>query len=133
MPELEAALAATEGVGQAGVGPDDHQGLVAFLPGDTGLKGRTDLVDAGGKAVILSTDKIYLQLLSEHVAVRDHFKPADLDREYVAGRFGVAPETFVDFLALAGDSTNSIGGVPGIGPKIAAAKSSRTIMIIRMP
>jgi len=78
------------------------------------------IADAGGNAVILSTDKIYLQLLSDHVVVRDHFKPADLDRAYVAERFGVAPETFVDFLALAGDSTNSIGGVPGIGPKIAA-------------
>ncbi len=78
------------------------------------------IADVGGQAVILSTDKIFLQLLSEQVLVRDHFKPADLDRAYVAKRFGATPETFVDFLALAGDSTNSIGGVPGIGPKTAA-------------
>lgn len=78
------------------------------------------IAQAGGSAVILSTDKIFLQLLSDLVAVRDHFKAADLDRAYVAKRFGVTPETFVDFLGLAGDSTNSIGGVPGIGPKIAA-------------
>lgn len=77
------------------------------------------IAEAGGNAVILSTDKIYLQLLSEHIAVRDHFKPADLDRAWVAERFGVTPETFVDFLALSGDSTNAIPGVPGIGPKTA--------------
>jgi 5'-3' exonuclease len=75
---------------------------------------------AGGSAVILSTDKIFLQLLSDRIFVRDHFKPADLDRAYVAKRFGVTPETFVDFLALCGDSTNSIAGVPGIGAKTAA-------------
>jgi protein Xni len=78
------------------------------------------IADAGGDAVILSTDKIYLQLLSDRIAVRDHFKPQDLDRAYVAERFGVTPETFVDFLALTGDNTNAIPGVPGIGPKTAA-------------
>lgn len=75
---------------------------------------------AGGSAVILSTDKIFLQLLSDHIGVRDHFKPADLDRAYVTKRFGVTPETFVDFLALTGDATNDIPGVAGVGPKTAA-------------
>lgn len=78
------------------------------------------IAEAGGGAVILSTDKVFLQLLSDRIFVRDHFKPADLDRAYVAKRFGVTPETFVDFLALCGDSTNSIAGVPGIGAKTAA-------------
>jgi len=78
------------------------------------------IAEVGGNAVILSTDKIYLQLLSDHIGVRDHFKPADLDRAYVAERFGVTPESFVEFLALTGDSTNAIPGVPGIGPKTAA-------------
>lgn len=77
------------------------------------------VAEAGGDAVILSTDKVYLQLLSQQISVRDHFKPADLDRAYVAERFGVTPESFVDFLALTGDSTNAIAGVPGIGPKTA--------------
>lgn len=77
------------------------------------------VAEAGGEAVILSTDKIFLQLLSPQIRVRDHFKPADLDRDYVAERFGVAPESFVDFLAMTGDSTNAIAGVPGIGPKTA--------------
>ncbi len=75
---------------------------------------------SGGQAVILSTDKIFLQLLSNNIFVRDHFKQSYLDRAYIAQRFGVPPEKFIDFLALAGDSTNSIRGVPGIGPKTAA-------------
>lgn len=69
---------------------------------------------------ILSTDKIFLQLLSPRIRVRDHFNRRDLDRAYMKEKFGVAPERFVDYLALAGDSTNSIPGVPGIGPKTAA-------------
>lgn len=79
----------------------------------------TKVAEAGGEAVILSTDKIFLQLLSPQIGVRDHFKPADLGRDYIVERFGVAPEAFVDFLALTGDSTNAIAGVPGVGPKTA--------------
>ena len=75
---------------------------------------------AGGQAVILSTDKIFLQLLSDRIVVRDHFKQQDLDRAYVVERFGVPPEQLIDLLALAGDSTNGIPGVPGTGVKTAA-------------
>ena len=78
------------------------------------------IAEAGSQAVILSTDKVFLQLLSDKILVRDHFKQSYLDRAYVEQRFGVKPETFVDFLALAGDNTNSIRGVPGVGPKTAA-------------
>ena len=78
------------------------------------------IAELGGQAVILSTDKIFLQLLSENIFVRDHFKQSYHDRAYIEQRFGVTPEKFVDFLALAGDSTNSIRGVPGVGPKTAA-------------
>jgi len=80
----------------------------------------TKVSDSGGHAVVLSTDKIFLQLLGERVSVRDHFKQRDLDRAWMYDRFGVWPERFVDFLALTGDSTNSIRGVPGVGPKTAA-------------
>jgi protein Xni len=73
-----------------------------------------------GDAVILSTDKIFLQLLSRHIRVRDHFNKAFLDEAYVKKKFGVQPEQFVDLLSLAGDSTNTIPGVPGVGLKTAA-------------
>ena len=74
----------------------------------------------GGSAVILSTDKAFLQLLSRHIRVRDHFGRRELDHAYVVERFGVPPELLVDLLALAGDSTSNIPGIPGIGQKTAA-------------
>ena len=90
----------------------------------------------GGEVVILSTDKIFLQLTAGDldrgaeggsegaragaIAVRDHFGHRWLDRAHVRSKFGVEPAQFVDFLAMAGDSTNDIPGVKGIGPKTAA-------------
>jgi protein Xni len=74
----------------------------------------------GGNIIILSTDKVFFQLLSKHVIVRDHFNRKDMDSEYVKERYGVYPEQFEDFLALSGDTTNNISGVTGVGPKRAA-------------
>jgi len=73
-----------------------------------------------GRATILSTDKGYLQLLPRGVGLRDHFRNLDLGAHYVRDRFGVSPTQFVELLALAGDSSSSIPGVPGIGIKTAA-------------
>jgi protein Xni len=75
---------------------------------------------AGGYALVLSTDKIFLQLLGDRISVRDHFGQRDLDRAWMFNRFGVRPGQFVDFLSLTGDSTNGITGVRGVGPKTAA-------------
>lgn len=44
-----------------------------------------------------------------------------LDVEGVGEKFGVAPEQIIDYLALMGDSSDNIPGVPGIGPKTALA------------
>jgi protein Xni len=74
----------------------------------------------GGSVIILSTDKIFLQLLSSLVRVRDHFHKRELDEGYVLQKFGVRPYQIVDLLALAGDPTNTIPGVPGVGTKTAA-------------
>jgi len=73
-----------------------------------------------GQVIILSTDKAFLQLLSERIGVRDHFGQRDLDPAYVRQRFGVSPERLTDLLALCGDPTNHIKGVPGVGIKTAA-------------
>jgi protein Xni len=73
-----------------------------------------------GDVTILSTDKVFLQLLSDRIRVRDHFRQRDLDRTHVKEKFGVEPDQLVDFLALTGDSTNNIKGVPGVGSKTAA-------------
>lgn len=80
---------------------------------------------AGASVTILSTDKIFLKLLPQGVRVRDHFKGADFSVQDVVEKFGVRPEQLVDFLALAGDRSNGIGGVPGIGKKTASELLAR--------
>jgi len=65
-------------------------------------------------------DRIFLQLLSDRVKVRDHFGKRFVDGDEVVRRFGVDAERLLDLLALTGDSSNSIPGVPGVGPKTAA-------------
>ncbi len=75
---------------------------------------------AGGHAFILSTDKIFLQLVGGRIHVRDHFARRNLEPAAVHARYGVDPSRLLDLLALAGDSTNTIPGVPGVGPKTAA-------------
>ena len=74
----------------------------------------------GGLVIILSSDKMFLQLLSSRVLVRDHFGQRQLDASHVKRKFAVRPEQFVDFIALSGDSTNNIPGVTGVGRKTAA-------------
>ena len=119
MPEaLRAALPAYQeafqaiGVGSFSLPKVEADDVVATLA--------VKVAAAKGTAVILSTDKIFLQLLSDNITVRDHFGQRWLDRGHLQEKFGVAPEKFVDLLALAGDTTNAIPGVPGIGPKTAA-------------
>lgn len=73
-----------------------------------------------GRAIILSTDKAFLQLLSENIRVRDHFSKRDLDEKYVQEKFSVRPEQLIDLFALAGDTTNRIPGAPSVGLKTAA-------------
>ncbi len=73
-----------------------------------------------GSVTILSTDKIFIQLLSDQILIRDHFQKHNLDRSYVMNKFGVPPDRFVDFLALTGDTTNNIVGIPSVGSKTAA-------------
>ena len=73
-----------------------------------------------GNVVILSTDRLFLQLVSDLVVVRDHFQRVDMDRTYVEEKLHVRPEQLVDLFALTGYSTNNITGVPTVGPKTAA-------------
>lgn len=75
--------------------------------------------DHRGSAVILSTDRMYLQLLRQGITVFDHFRNRFLTEEYVRDKFGVRPDQLIDYWALTGDATNHIGGVPNIGPKSA--------------
>jgi protein Xni len=78
------------------------------------------LAEFKGEVIILSTDKTFFQLLSGHITVRDHFRKKNLGSDDVTEKFGIMPEQFEDLLALSGDSTNNIPGVPTVGPKTAA-------------
>ena len=74
----------------------------------------------GGTAIILSTDRLFLQLVSDLVMVRDHFQRIDMDRTHVQEKLHVRPDQVVDLFALAGYATNNIPGVPTVGIKTAA-------------
>ena len=77
-------------------------------------------VAAGKKVVIVSSDKDLMQLVSDNVRMLDPMKNKWIGVDEVIEKFGVPPEKVTDVQALAGDSTDNIPGVPGIGIKTAA-------------
>ncbi len=76
----------------------------------------------GNLVLIVSGDKDLLQLVSDRVkVVSPHREGLVYDPEKVRERFGIPPARITDYLALVGDASDNIPGVPGIGPKTAAA------------
>ncbi len=75
---------------------------------------------AGWAVVILSSDKDLAQLVAPGVTLVDPIRNTPLDAEAVREKYGVGPDRLADLLALAGDASDNVPGVPGIGPKIAA-------------
>ncbi len=69
--------------------------------------------------VVISGDKDLMQLVSDDVLMMDTMKDKTYDIEGVKERFGVGPEKVVEILGLAGDSSDNVPGVPGIGEKTA--------------
>ena len=76
--------------------------------------------DAGGEAVIVSSDKDLMQLIGGGVVMWDPMKDRRLAEPEVFEKFGVGPDKMVDLQALIGDSVDNVPGAPGIGPKTAA-------------
>jgi DNA polymerase-1 len=75
---------------------------------------------AEGYAVIISTgDKDMAQLVDDRIILENTMFDSRLDREGVIAKFGVPPERIVDYLALVGDTSDNIPGVPKVGPKTA--------------
>lgn len=77
-------------------------------------------LEADMEAVIVSADKDLMQLIRPGVTFFDAMKDKFFTPEDVKEKFGVYPEQVVDMQALAGDSTDNVPGVPGIGLKTAA-------------
>ncbi len=76
--------------------------------------------DAGGEAVIVSSDKDLMQLVGDRVTMFDTMKGLRIGPDQVFEKFGVAPDKVVDVQALCGDSVDNVPGAPGIGIKTAA-------------
>jgi DNA polymerase-1 len=76
--------------------------------------------DAGLATTIVSSDKDLMQLVRGDITMLDPMKQRRIGTPEVVERFGVPPEKVVDVQALAGDSTDNVPGVPGIGIKTAA-------------
>lgn len=76
--------------------------------------------EQGKKVTIVGTDKDLMQLVDDDIRMFDPIKNRYLDADDVMKKFGVSPDKVVDVQALAGDSTDNIPGVPGIGVKTAA-------------
>jgi DNA polymerase-1 len=94
---------------QAGFEADD---LIATYAREAGARGAT--------ATIVSSDKDLMQLVTDNILMYDTMKDRRIGIAEVIEKFGVPPEKVVEVQALAGDSTDNVPGVPGIGIKTAA-------------
>ena len=75
---------------------------------------------AGAKVTIVSSDKDLMQLYKKNVRIYDPMKNKFISEDDVKNKFGVKPNKVIDVQSLAGDSSDNVPGVPGIGVKTAA-------------
>ena len=78
------------------------------------------ILKEGAKATIVSSDKDLMQLYKKNIRIYDPMKNKFISNEDVNNKFGVNPDKVIDVQALAGDSSDNVPGVPGIGVKTAA-------------
>ena len=112
--QLEPLLETIEALGLpllrvAGVEADDVIGTLARQASESGLE-----------TLISTGDKDMAQLVDERTTLVDTMRGSVRDTEGVVAKFGVRPDQIVDYLALIGDSSDNIPGIPGVGPKTAA-------------
>ena len=74
----------------------------------------------GAKVTVISSDKDLMQLVSKDIRLYDPMKNKVIGEKEVIEKFGVKPNQVIDVQSLAGDSSDNIPGVPGIGIKTAA-------------
>jgi len=75
---------------------------------------------AGIDTLISTGDKDMAQIVNEHITLVNTMSGSRLDRAGVKAKFEVFPEQIVDYLALVGDTSDNIPGIPKVGPKTAA-------------
>ncbi|GMB69372.1 DNA polymerase I [Pectobacterium brasiliense] len=78
--------------------------------------------EKAGKSVLISTgDKDMAQLVTPSVTLINTMNNSILGPQEVCDKYGIPPELIIDFLALMGDASDNIPGVPGVGEKTAQA------------
>ena len=95
-------------VAMPGVEADDVIGTYAKLASD-----------AGQTVLVASGDKDLAQIVNDKVNLIDTMKKVVLDEDGVLEKFGVRPDQIIDYLALMGDTSDNVPGVPKVGPKTA--------------
>ncbi len=78
------------------------------------------ITEVGAKVTVISSDKDLMQLVSNKVRMFDPMKSKIIGEKEVVEKFGVKPEQVIDVQSLAGDTSDNIPGVPGIGIKTAS-------------
>tara|TARA_B100000579_G_scaffold207625_1_gene169578 strand:- start:1037 stop:3817 length:2781 start_codon:yes stop_codon:yes gene_type:complete len=78
------------------------------------------ILNKGAKATIVSSDKDLMQLYKKNVRIFDPMKNKFISEDDIKSKFGVDSSKVIDVQALAGDSSDNVPGVPGIGIKTAA-------------
>lgn len=95
----------------SGVEADDTMGTIALWAGQQ-----------GNSAYLCTSDKDLYQLVNDHIFILNTFKENQiLGAKEVEDAFGVTPKQMVDYLAITGDASDNVPGLPGFGPKTAAA------------
>ncbi len=115
VPQFDLIREATDALGVARVQQEGYEAddLIAAYA-------KAYLAEGPGQVTIVSSDKDLMQLVRPGVQLLDPIKQKPIREPEVIEKFGVPPEKVVEVQALAGDSTDNVPGVPGIGIKTAA-------------
>ena len=75
--------------------------------------------EKGFQVVMVTGDKDFMQLVTDNAVIWDPMKEETMDKDAIFNKLGITPIQVIDMLGLAGDASDNIPGVPGIGPKTA--------------
>ncbi|NQV83099.1 MAG: DNA polymerase I [Rhodospirillales bacterium] len=114
IPQFELVREATRAINVAAV---DMEG---FEADDLIATYTRQALEQGAEVTIVSSDKDLMQLVGPNVAMFDAMKNKVIGADEVFEKFGVGPDRVIDVQALAGDSSDNVPGVQGIGIKTAA-------------
>ena len=98
----------------------DHFEMINYEADDLIATYSKQITKLGSDVTIVSSDKDLMQLHDKKVRIYDPMKNKFIKKEDVIAKFGVTSDKVIDVQSLAGDSSDNVPGVPGIGVKTAA-------------